>query len=183
MNKKGSLNLSIQAIVIVVIAFIFLGLAIAFVQNQLGGAEDTFSSVQEQIKQQILDDLRRGNKKLSFPAQTIDIDKNGAKDVAIGVKNIESDPLDYLVKIEVEALQEQPGKTKDQLATEHVEFFYDKGSATLDATDSRVHGIKVSAPGPQGTYLVKLQVMRTADGVAQEGVAPYDQKTFFVNIR
>ena len=66
MNRKGSLNLSIEAIVIVVIAFVVLGLGLGFVRSQIGSIQSTSTAVQEQISQQVLDDLRTGNKKLSW---------------------------------------------------------------------------------------------------------------------
>ena len=59
MNKKGDLNLSIQAIVIVVIAFVVLGLGLGFVRGQFKSIQETSTGVQEQIRQQILEDLRR----------------------------------------------------------------------------------------------------------------------------
>ena len=77
-NKKGSLNLSIQAIVIVVIAFVVLGLGLSFVRGQFKSITETSTGVQEQIRQQILEDLRTGDKKLSFPATTLSIEKGGA---------------------------------------------------------------------------------------------------------
>ena len=71
MKKKGSLSLSINAIIVIVIAFVFLGLGLSFIRGQIGGADDTATMVQEQIKQSITEDLRTGDKKLSFPAQTL----------------------------------------------------------------------------------------------------------------
>ena len=75
-SKKAALNLSIQAIVIIVIAFVFLGLGIKFVRDQIEGVGATSTSVQEQISQQILDDLRTGNKKLSFPATKLTLENS-----------------------------------------------------------------------------------------------------------
>src|SRR3989338_5143055 len=47
-NKKGSLELSIQAIVIVVIAFTVLGLGLGFVKSQLGGLQKTASEASKE---------------------------------------------------------------------------------------------------------------------------------------
>src|SRR3989338_9645875 len=68
-NKKGSLELSIQAIVIVVIAFTVLGLGLGFVKSQLGGLQKTASEVQSKIKEQILEDMRVSGKKVSVTSQ------------------------------------------------------------------------------------------------------------------
>src|SRR3989344_8207323 len=100
MTKKGSLSLSIQTIVIVVIAFVVLGLGLGFVRSQFRSITETSGSVQEQIRQQILEDLRTGNKKLSFPATSLNVEKGEAQDIAIGVKNTKANG-DLNFKIEV----------------------------------------------------------------------------------
>ena len=64
--RKGSLNLSIQAIVIVVIAFVVLGLGLGFVKNTFKDIGSTSKEVQSKIKEQILEDLRTSGKKLSI---------------------------------------------------------------------------------------------------------------------
>ena len=177
--KKGDLNLSIQVIVIVVIAFVVLGLGLNFVRNQFGSISETAGSVQEQVRQQILDDLRTGNKKLSFPATTITMEKGGSKDIAIGVKNIDTGQLSY--NLVVDGIKNQEDPTKDKATIEReVEFFYDNTDSTLSATDARVHPIRVYAtPESGGTYLFKLTVYQiTSAGT----VETYDEKTFFVTV-
>ena len=87
MNKKGSLNLSIEAIVIVVIASTVRGLGLGFVKNQMDDIDKTSSSIQTQISQKILEDLREGNKKLSFPADKLSLATGEESVQAIGIKN------------------------------------------------------------------------------------------------
>src|SRR3989344_4523024 len=87
-HKKGSLELSVNAIVIVVLAFAMLGLGLIFVRNLFSGITETTTQVQEQVKQQILDDLRTGNKPLSFPAQRLNVEIGDKKDLAFGVLNV-----------------------------------------------------------------------------------------------
>ncbi len=179
LNKKASLNLSIQAIVIVVIAFVVLGLGLSFVRGQFKSITETSSSVQEQIRAQILEDLRTGNKKLSFPATTLTIEKGDSQDIAIGVKNTKSGDLDF--RVEVETLQQQgnPAATLEELA-EQVEFFYNDGGETgfhLDATDAEAYNIKIIADGDKDTYQVRLKVIDLT-----EPDQPYAEKSFFVDI-
>ncbi|MEW5897085.1 MAG: hypothetical protein AB1668_05305 [Nanoarchaeota archaeon] len=176
-KRKGSLNLSIEAIVIVVIAFVVLGLGLGFVRSQFGSIQETTTSVQEQIKQQILDDLRTGNKKLSFPLTNINIEKGGSKDIAIGVKNtLPTGELRY--KLEMDILEMQEGTITGEDLANQVKFFFDKSETTLAVTEARVHSIRVSAPGVKGNYLVKLKILNVGQG---EGTV-YDEKTFFVTI-
>ena len=58
MDKKASLNLSIQAIVIVVLAMTLLGLGLGFVRSQFTNISDVSNIVQKQVKDQITNQLR-----------------------------------------------------------------------------------------------------------------------------
>lgn len=44
LNKKGDLNLSINAIVVLIIAIVFLGLALTFTRNIIMGSSDKLLS-------------------------------------------------------------------------------------------------------------------------------------------
>ena len=95
MHKKASLEISIQAIIIIVLAMVLLSLGIVFIRGQFGKIIDIGGQVTDQIREQILDDLRRGDKKLSFPSNDIQIERNKAVTIAIGVKNIEPSDLKF----------------------------------------------------------------------------------------
>ena len=71
-NKSGSLEISIQAIVIVVLAMTLLGLGLGFVKGLFGDITATTTSVTAQIKERVLDDLIQGDKKISFPETEIE---------------------------------------------------------------------------------------------------------------
>jgi len=177
MNRKASLNLSIEAIVIVVIAFTVLGLGLGFVKSQIGDIQKTSSAVQEQISQQILDDLRTGNKKLSFPAAEITLGKKESSVTAIGIKNTLSGSLDYNIEIERSLGGEDIfGATPEEVA-DH--FLYTTDTDTLSATDTRVVPIRITTGTVAGTGQFKLTIF----SVDEDGVKiPYDSKTFFITV-
>ena len=180
MKKKASLNLSIEAIVIVVIAFIVLGLGLGFVRGQFKSITETSSSVQEQIRQQILEDLRTGNKKLSFPATTLNIEKGSSQDIAIGVKNTKNSG-DLLFKIEVQTIKKQGAENVD--VSSQVGYFYLAGPFTLKVTDAEAYNIKIIGSGDKGTYLVSLKIFEVdQSGNSISPNSPYAEKSFFVNI-
>lgn len=179
MNKKASLELSIQSIVIVVIAFVVLGLGLGFVRGQFKSMTETTTGVQEQIRQQILEDLRTGDKKLSFPATTLTIDKGGSQDIAIGVKNTLASG-DLRFKISITTLTKQ-GAPAGYDAVKQVEYFLSPGPFTLKVTDAEAYNIKIIASGDKGTYLVGLKIVELDTGGAEQPT-PYAEKSFFVNI-
>lgn len=196
MNKRASLELSIQAIVIVVIAFVVLGLGLGFVRGQFQTMEETSSGVQEQIKQQILDDLRTSNKKLSFPASEM---KMSAGDLSsaqgIGIKNTKDSQLDFLVGFEVktdsgmqqflsfeELSANQPGA--DGAAFEAT-ISWDDTPQTLPAGESGIVFASFTAPDSFGNYLYKILLYIDADGdgiLNKDSDTFYDQKTFFIRV-
>lgn len=184
-NKKGSLELSIQAIIIIVIAFVVLGLGLGFVRSQFKSITETSSSVQEQIRQQILEDLRTGDKKLSFPATTLTVEKGGSQDIAIGVKNTRNGDLRF--KIFIKTLKQQEDLTADQAyLDEQVKYFYLEGPFTLKTTDAEAYNIKILGEGNKGSYLVSLRILEVDPADTSEDPAtlptPYAEKSFFVNI-
>ncbi len=177
LTRKGSLSLSIEAIVVVVIAFVVLGLGLGFVRGQFKSITETSGSVQEQIRQQILEDLRTGNKKLSFPATSLNIEKGESQDIAIGVKNVKNSG-DLNFKIEVQTLKKQ-GAPDGTDVSDQVEYFFLEGPFVLKVTEAEAYNIKILGSGDKGTYLVSLKII-DVDAPADNNL--YAEKSFFVNL-
>jgi hypothetical protein len=172
-NRKGSLNLSIQAIVIVVIAFVVLGLGLGFVRGQFKSITETATGVQEQIKQQVLDDLRTGDKKLSFPASEVTINKKESTVVAIGVKNVLQPTLNYKVKVEFKGGTDIFGED----ITDN--FLYPEDAESLEPTEARVIPIRITSETTAGTGQFKISIEDVSDSANPK---LYDSKTFFITI-
>lgn len=185
LNKKGALELSINAIVIVVLAMTLLGLGLAFIKTQIGKMGDTATTVQDQIKQQILEDLRTGDKKLSFPSNRITVASGDKVDLAIGVKNTN----DYLMGFRVDILKREADGTFVPLSPvtkESGSFFWDNSDQTLPIGDSRVFGIVHQAETIKDTYLYKIVITEMEldeSGVPVDGTeSEYDSKAFFITV-
>lgn len=183
MTRKGSLNLSIQAIVIVVIAFVVLGLGLGFVRSQFGEIQKTSTAVQEQISQQILDDLRTGNKPLSFPASKLVLETGEESVQAIGIKNTGDSLRNMLIQFEVKTA-DTPGifesaQTLDFTSTSGdsvtADILWDDEVQTLKAGETRVIPVTITAPDKIGNYLFKVKVVNSDDPTEE-----YATKTFFI---
>lgn len=174
MNKRASLNMAIEVIVVVVIAMTLLGLGLGFVRENILNIKETTLTVQEQIKQQILDDLRVGNKKLSFPTERYTLQSGVKKDMAIGVQNLEDKDLNFEIQI-----YKKEGDTFTKLEptpdTEG-EFFWDSSEQTLGLGEARVYGILHQAKTEKGTYLYKVVIQISGEDKV------YDSKSFFVTV-
>ncbi len=185
--KKGSLNLSIEAIVIVVIAFVVLGLGLGFVRSQIGNIQSTSTAVQEQISQQILDDLRTGNKKLSFPATKLTVETGEETVQAIGVKNTEDGERTLRVGFKVKAVERFEGFSSEvELGFATVggvetaaKIVWDDSDLKFKAGESRVIPVTITAPDKSGNYLYKVLIYKVnPNGEAEE--VPFDERTFFI---
>lgn len=194
-SKKASLEISIGAIVIIVLALTLLGLGLTFIRGLMSKISETSFTIQDQIKQQILDDLRTGNKKLSFPGQEITLESKGTKVIAIGVKNI----LDKTLNFEINVYKREmvpptagspPGTASTSTftlmtpGTSTGQFYWDDSLQVLSIGDSKVIGLKYFGEQTKGTYMYKIEIVSTS--TAGTPPAPtfenYADTTFFVNI-
>lgn len=188
LNKRASLEISIQAIVIVVLAMTLLGLGLGFIRGQFRTISETAGSVQEQVKQQILEELRTGDKKLSFPANEVVIEKKDSKVLAVGVKNVKPNDLKFSITV---FLINPSNGNREIVASTNGEFIFNKGVQSLEINDARVYPIKYTAPEGIGTRTFEITICdcgtssapcATSSGCSGGADYEYDTKTFFLTV-
>ena len=175
-NKKASLEISIQAIVIVVLAMTLLGLGLGFIRGMFKNITSTTQDVTEQVRQRVLDDLISGDKKVSFPKTEIGVDKGGSEVLTVGVRNKKDTPLHYKIRFSpISGPEGQPfsidNPTWFQFAQSEVYI--------LSAADAEVRNIRLSMPTgtPSGSYFLTFDVI---DDDLQPPNNIYAQKDFFI---
>lgn len=179
-NKKGSLEISIQAIVIVVLAMTLLGLGLGFIKGMFKNITSTTEDVSEQVRQKVLDDLVQGDKKISFPKTEITIDKGGSTVLTVGIRNKGDTSLTY--KMRFTAVNGPPGAgiSPNLALTEFQKLFQydDTKEYDLGAADAAIRNIRLSIPNnvASGSYFLTFDVLKS-DGTV------YDTKDFFVVVR
>ena len=201
-GSKGSLSLSINAIVIIVLAMTLLGLGLGFIRGLFADITDTTSTVQEQVKQQILEDLKTGDKKLSFSTNQVVLGRGESEIISIGVKNSRtSGQLRFMIGVITTQFKGDTGKfictTRDTTTnqctatdpTGHeaeindgIDYFFEQGPFTLPLDDAEVYPITVSAEGEKGTYLVKMSILEESPTTPGTYNVIYAEKTFFINV-
>jgi len=86
LNKKAALELSITAIVVLIIAITVLGLSIGFIKKQFGGSGKILEEQLASIKQKLRDDIRTGGDLLVFSVpDQVNVGKPSG--IVIGVRN------------------------------------------------------------------------------------------------
>ena len=176
-NKKASLEISIQAIVIVVLAMTLLGLGLGFIKDIFGNIKGTTEDVSEQIKEQILTDLRTGDKKISFPKSEIVLEKGGSTVLNVGIKNKENEELNYLIQFISQVDQDdEPFESESWF-----QFGRPIDGFILPIAESHIRSIKINIPKsvPSGSYALTFDVVNIQVPPGHPDYI-YDQKDFFI---
>src|SRR3989338_6081770 len=157
-NKRGSLEISIQAIVIVVLAMTLLGLGLGFIRGMFKNITSTTETVTEQVKQKILDDLITSDKKVTFPKTTMTIDKGGSDILTIGVRNKKDASLHY--KMRFTPISNPQGAPFSVDNPSWFQFAQNQ-VYTLPAAEAEVRNIRLSIPTgtTSGSYFLTFDVV------------------------
>jgi len=86
-SKRASLNLSINAVVVLILAITMLGLGLAFMKKTFGGVTEEFEEVSGEIKVQLIDRLKTSKEPLALSTFNMEIEKSSKKTVYLGVRN------------------------------------------------------------------------------------------------
>lgn len=126
-NKKAALELSITAIVVLIIAITVLGLGIGFIKKQFGAGTELVTKELSNIKEQLKEQVRTGGELLVFSVpENVNIGK--PQGVIIGVRNTaaNSDGDRVCFRVEVKCIKpftpgtpcvsDQPGPPYDAIA-------------------------------------------------------------------
>jgi hypothetical protein len=174
-KKRGSLEISIQAIVIVVLAMTLLGLGLGFIRGMFKNITGTTEGVSEQVRQQILEQLRDTGQPLSFPTDQVKLNFDEETIISIGVQNVDDAPLDFRILVDrIQPNQEE--LSSGTVPGSYGAFFWDETDQILAPGESKVFGLKYFAPTPTGTYLFKVIIEDLS------GPIEYSSKSFFIRV-
>jgi len=189
-NKKGALELSINAIVIVILAMTLLGLGLSFVRGIFKNFTGTTNSAMVQMQEQVMEDLRSGDKKLSFPSSEVEVQAGDEDIVVIGIKNTNPSYMYFDIvmdEVKTDSATQLPIDFKinsdPDLRTEQnkYSFFWDVTRQSLGPGDANTFVIKVKTDRTAtGTKLFRIRIISyRLDGTYEE----YASKTFFLKLR
>lgn len=97
-NKKASLEISIQAIVIVVLAMTLLGLGLGFIKGMFGGITDISRATFDKVADQLQRDLTNTDQKLIFSQTKIALQRGRSELFGWGIRNDQNARLDYMAE-------------------------------------------------------------------------------------
>jgi len=188
-SRKASLELSIRAIVIVVLAMTIMGLGLGFVRNtfkDIGGLSD---DVTEQIRQQILDDLITSDKKVSFPKTELKIDKGGSEVLTVGIRNKDDFSLNYRMEFKAISGPSTINPFDDVQKGKVIDWFqFSTTSYELSSADSEVRNVRLSIPtsSKSGSYFLTFDIIKLIEDPSDPTKIleeTYATKDFFIVVR
>ncbi len=87
MNKKAALQLSINAIVVLILAITILGLGLGFITKQFGAVQKKFEDVGGQIEKQLIEEMERSGELLVLNQVKVTAKSGDETNIYIGVRN------------------------------------------------------------------------------------------------
>ncbi|MFH1317114.1 MAG: hypothetical protein ABII01_06345 [Candidatus Woesearchaeota archaeon] len=173
-SRKASLELSVNAIVIIVLAMTLLGLGLFFIRGLFGNvidlSESTFSKISDEVSQK----LSSGRDKLLFSSIQFTLERGKTKLEGFGIRNDGNAQLNYGVKFYSISCPDlnntvcnPPPNDNNKIDTW---FTYVKGPKAyqLAAGDSHVKRVEIKIPSQAktGLYLIKMVVFYAPDEMA-----------------
>lgn len=174
-NKKGALQLSVNAVVVIIIAIVMLGLALTFMRTIFGGVIEEFEEVRGEIRKQMEETLRGTTTKAALSTNSLDLKAGDEKRIYLGINNYLSDDADFCIACPNCNRERCPnGKDINCLPYEG------ETQDCIDAIDVSVPGInkyvlrgkidvipltvKVKSVAKSDTYLVPIHIIGTERG-------------------
>ena len=179
-NKKASLEISIQAIVIVVLAMTLLGLGLGFIKGMFGNITDISKATFDKISDQLNRDLVNGNEKLVFSQTKINIERGKSVLLGWGIKNDRTGTLYYDAYFNAKSCPDTHGNsgictlndakivnawfTYKRQASSVVSYFVDPASQKVERVDLSIRQDSI-IPVLTGLYLIELQIVDNSGAV------------------
>jgi hypothetical protein len=165
-KKKADLSLSVNAIVILVLAITMLSLGLMFINNIFGGVLDKFKNVNKQMEEQLIERLKTSSERLVIEQQSFDVKKGSRTKFHYGLKNDLGDAQNFeIINKDNPNPISRSGEWDEQNSAVTC---YDRGGMTDDENINIEfignENLRVKA----GDQLIRLLEMRVSSG-AQSG--------------
>lgn len=169
--KKGGLQISINAIVILILAITVLGIGLGFIRGMFSQTIGQLGEVSKDIERDMINTIRDSDERLVLREEDIEIKKSGEKKIYFGIRN-EKDSADYF---EIEFMCDSAmGEISLTEIEEYITFNVFKETKELEKDEIMVLPavIKVS-PNAVATMYMCIALINEGD---------YASKTFYITV-
>jgi len=203
MKKTGSLQLSINAIVILILAITILGLGLGFIKKQFTSLSEQFESVNEEIRGEIVEKIRQSGDLLVFTKNTIDAQIGKPIEFFVGVKNTGSETNCFRTYVQcTKALKGSCDPAQEGIpigvggitgigtpTPSNNKWFELFDEIDIEGGDVGVFPVNLQIPGKVSpdTYLMSYEVYKSESGTCGSNAVwsntPYQEKQFYITVR
>lgn len=159
-SKRADLHLSINAIVVLILAITMLGLGLGFMRNIFGGATEEFKRVSGTVEKQLIDQMKETTKIVDINRPKVNI-KIGSKDqVFLGFKNNIEQSQEFFIK---EAQCTRLGANQDCTG---VSIEYKQTPTEVQPGDVYVLPLNIKtdpSTAQEGTFFFDIQILIGTD--------------------
>ena len=171
-SKKGGLQISINAIVILILAITVLGIGLGFIRGMFSQTIGQLGEVSKDIENDMINRIRDRDERLVLREENIEIKKSGEKTIYFGIRNEEGGPTTFEIDF-------GPVSAMDNEADiDHITFNVFEETKELKKDEIMVLPavIKISPNAVSTTYMCSAIIY--IKGEAGE----YASKTFYITI-
>ena len=169
--KKGSLNLSINAIVVLILAITMLGLGLSFMKNIFGGATEEFQKVGGTVEKQMIEQMKAGKNIVELSRPSLDLKKAGKDQIFIGLKNVQAGGQEFKI---IKPDKNNLGGTE---VCSSITINKIAGGIGVSSGDTRVLPINVQADSDANEGTCFIDLITCANNAPTPGVGAADDAT------
>ena len=179
-GKKASLQLSINAIVILILAITILGLGLGFIKKQFGSVTKQFSAVSEQITEEMKQRVKESGELLAMSKTDFTLQRGKTEEFYVGIRNSDN-TADLCYKLDWACIGEMGEDTCS--ITDADTWFSTLNKKIVTAGETDVLKAIIDVPGSVGasTYLIELALTYASDCTATTW-SDYSSKEFYVTL-
>jgi len=171
-NKKGGLQISINAIVILILAITVLGIGLGFINGMFSQTISQLGEVSKSIEDDMINRIRESDDRLALRENDIEIKKSSEKKIYFGVRNEEGNPETFEIDFSPISVIDDGADIDD------ITFNVFGETKELEKDEIMVLPviIEVSPNAVATTYMCSATIYIKGD--AEE----YDSKTFYITV-
>lgn len=167
-GKKGSLDLSMNTIVVVVIGIVILTLGLRWIYGIFGGLEEQRQQLNEATAQQIRDTFGESDDALNLLTTSVVIEQGKYADIGVGIRNILSE--EHTFKYVIEATDYPTNIQANQVISW---VRWDKSNLNLKSGEIYTDTISIDPKGaPLGIYKFKITLQCIDQGCTESESVP-----------
>ncbi len=187
--KRGSIGLSIEMLVVIIISLVILSGGIVLLYQFIGGAEDIKAQLDERTSAELERLLVDQGQRVALPLHVATVTRGESHVYGLGILNVDSRFSKFSIEVSLSDVLDEKGVTlgydsnkRAQLATDWV--IWDSDPANIPEGGSKKEGIlvQVSENAATGTYIFDARV-NAVDTVTNNPVQYGNTQKFYVKVK